>query len=126
MPSLVDGPQTVAAYSTCGRTLVDVRVSCSWLLLCPMGMLRGSSVERRLSGWLFLSPCQYGYSRIEFCDSKVLGFCCLLEYLSVYHVCRLDNLHLIDDSYVFTLVWVESHLPVSIVGQLTQSVSPGF
>ena len=45
---------------------------------------------------------------------RYLAFLAHFKYLSVDHVCILDNRHLIGDSVVFALVWVEIHLPVSL------------
>ena len=45
-------------------------------------------------------------------DSEVLGLCCFLQSMAMNIIGRLNDVGLICDPDVFTLVWIEQHLPV--------------
>ena len=45
-------------------------------------------------------------------DSEVLGLCCFLQSMAMNIIGRLNDLSLVCDPDVFTLVWIEQHLPV--------------
>ena len=45
-------------------------------------------------------------------DSEVLGLCCFLQSMAMNIIGRLNDVAFICDPDVFTLVWIEQHLPV--------------
>ena len=45
-------------------------------------------------------------------DSEVLGLCCFLQSMAMNIIGRLKDVVLVCDPDVFTLVWIEQHLPV--------------
>ena len=45
-------------------------------------------------------------------DSEVFGLCCFLQGMAMNIIGCLNDVALVCDPVVFTLVWIEQHLPV--------------
>ena len=45
-------------------------------------------------------------------DSKGVGLCCFFQSMAMNIIGRLNDVALVCDQDVFTLVWIEQHLPV--------------